>query len=271
MKSVTSFSSRLVKIGKPPRAFTLIELLVVIAIIAILAGLLLPALSKAKAKAYTTSCSSNMKNWGYATIMYESDFSDKFPPFGDVAGDYTQPLWFQILAPYVGKQAQDNGGNFTTDPEYTSNLRKCPGGSYGTAPFSNFSVNSTNWNCWIGANFGGSGAAVSAISPDNTLYKGIAGPFFYANETPPMPASKIVRPSQAMIFMDVIPEYVDSLLLFPLGSDTETYNYGRPRVHGEASNVAAVDGHVERVPFNVLYNTRTTAQKSPTCYWWFME
>src|SRR5439155_23502609 len=78
------------------RAFTLIELLVVIAIIAILASLFLPVLGKAKAKANATSCASNMKNWGYATIMYEGDFRDKFPLFGESSVDYTKPFWFDI-------------------------------------------------------------------------------------------------------------------------------------------------------------------------------
>jgi len=255
--------------GRARHAFTLIELLVVIAIIAILAGMLLPALSNAKTRAKGAGCLSNQRQWGIASMLYLNDYQDTLPLFGDIFPPTPAATsWYQKLAPYI---VRAEAASPTNSEAYSTAVRKCPGGNAGPPPFTivKSALESRAWNCWVGVYYGLYGNPLTA-------------PFYYGNEMKPVKSSRFNNPSDAMMYMDVVTHYIYSPLVWSFDQDANkdgmadsmsgvytteyAFNNGRPTVHGQACNVTLMDGHAERVGFKKLWDWR--GSKVTHSYWY---
>jgi prepilin-type N-terminal cleavage/methylation domain-containing protein/prepilin-type processing-associated H-X9-DG protein len=218
---------RAAKIDNSPAAFTLIELLVVIAIIALLAGLLLPALSKAKAAGQSAVCKSNLRQIGIALNLYAAEYQ-KYPlaavnePLGNAT---VLSLWDGKLLAF----ASSNRDVFTCPaykaaPKWTNNVRQpMPNSSYG------YNTVGTGRYPASGASLGLDGG-FDTMNLDKAKY---------------LLESQVKAPSDMIAIADVQPKAgngdhdLDDLLPINLLAEMITAR------HDKGANVVFCDAHVE--------------------------
>ncbi len=140
------------------KAFTLIELLVVIAIIAILAGILFPVFAKARERAFTADCTSNIRQLGMAFQMYLNDWNNRFPSGGNYFGGHEQGSdWVHInVGGVAGDMSVERGSLFpyVKDAEAyvcrNAIVAADPAQSGGTRTSYTMNSNLVNNSTWLG-------------------------------------------------------------------------------------------------------------------------
>ena len=224
---------------KTRRGFTLIELLVVIAIIAILASLLLPALTRAKRAGISAKCVSNLRQFGIALRQYVDD-NTAYPIFGfSVPSPFLDgPHWAIDLAPYLSYAPTNviitGRKNNLTFPQFSSAWLHCPGTDSGSYGYNGFGRQEGNEN---------------AIGFIGTTGLGLGGNGIYDGEGDhSIKESQVKAPSDMIAFGCSWGH--DFLLVDFLGGGKHA-----PRV-----NMVFCDGHVEGAKTNV-WSARTPAAR----------